>query len=723
MDKSIIRALVVFAGWTITSFLCHYCAKLFLRESADLFAGKNLNVILLTSMQIAFCLILRPVSNTSEKNAAREKYIILIAHACATLATNYSMAVTHAASTFAIKLTEPLTGALAQKLFLGINLSTMQWLSIPVTVYGAVAFAEDTEHDDFKISLGTVLAFMSNVCLALRNVIIKKKHQSNTEIAPNDKPYCVGLTVFCSLGVLVLYYLSVIEITPSRSFYLCALVITSSIFHVLYSYISTVTVLKQFSVVSHAFVNIMKRLIVICLLYMTGSRSASTWNFIGLFICSVGLSVYIWSKIQASSNSMENLSKYTGQVTKAFFMISFTIVVTIVFISQSIYHGLPKKIGSGDHLLSVRHLDGSRDVIFSKPITFDVDEFLVTDLVNHPEEANKLSPLLATRPDVINEAQRIHMNVFQSEIGSYKYAMLFDYDTTENKGDPAIAVGEMILLHKLNIEVIFSCPAGSCDDKTLDEAFTLSKNYSNKDLVILFHGGGNVISSRVADDRRFLEMERFRDFHIVMFPQGILFIGEKTRIDSCRKKYESHGKLTVVWRDMNSFQLGRKLFPNIRSLLAPDMAYQIGFVPRYMPPTHDIIWLKRSDTESPNYEVPEAPSGYRMHVSDWLDWETSQSGSPVEQVFLITTNGLIFMQRGRVVITDRLHGHIFSTLLGIPHVYIDNKHRKISNYHNTWTAGLENVILANSSTDALVQAKNLLAKLDNGLPKITGYFD
>jgi exopolysaccharide biosynthesis predicted pyruvyltransferase EpsI len=111
-----------------------------------------------------------------------------------------------------------------------------------------------------------------------------------------------------------------------------------------------------------------------------------------------------------------------------------------------------------------------------------------------------------------------------------------------------------------------------------------------------------------------------------------------------------------------------------------------------------------------------------MNVSDWLMWKTPRGDSPMENIFLMTTNGMMFLQRGRVVITDRLHGHILSTLLNIPHIYIDNKQRKISNYHTTWTAGLDNVVLANSSIDAVEKAKELLIKLDKELPSVKGYF-
>jgi hypothetical protein len=51
------------------------------------------------------------------KGVMVNKLVIFIAHACATLATNWSIAVTYVASTFAVKLMEPVTSALLQFFF------------------------------------------------------------------------------------------------------------------------------------------------------------------------------------------------------------------------------------------------------------------------------------------------------------------------------------------------------------------------------------------------------------------------------------------------------------------------------------------------------------------------------------------------------------------------------------------------------------------------------
>ncbi|XP_053400787.1 uncharacterized protein LOC123562719 isoform X2 [Mercenaria mercenaria] len=332
----------------------------------------------------------------------------------------------------------------------------------------------------------------------------------------------------------------------------------------------------------------------------------------------------------------------------------------------------------------------SRTLSLSKPLNFSINDFFSVDLVENPEEANKLSPLLTTRPGVIEEAQRIHKNTFKSLLGKYKYAMLFNYSPSENKGDSAIVVGEVILLHKLNISVVFACKFG-CTKQRLDKARAIGKNYTDNELVILFHGGGNVIGWPVADHWRSDLIPRFMRFNIIRFPQSILYIKPQSHIEFCKKLYATHPRLTFIWRDKTSYILGKELFPKVRSLLSPDMAYQIGLVPRFMQPIYDILWIKRGDKESPVYETPQAPIGLSMHVSDWINWKTPRGTSPMEDTFLMTTNGMMFLQRGRIVITDRLHGHILSTLLAIPHVYIDNNQRKISNYHNTWTAGYEKI--------------------------------
>ncbi len=70
--------------------------------------------------------------------------------------------------------------------------------------------------------------------------------------------------------------------------------------------------------------------------------------------------------------------------------------------------------------------------------------------------------------------------------------------------------------------------------------------------------------------------------------------------------------------------------------------------------------------------------------------------------------GETLLSSGKVVITDRLHGHILCSLLKIPHVILDNSYRKISNFRAAWNSGGHLCLEAQSVDDAVIKANTLL---------------
>ena len=346
------------------------------------------------------------------------------------------------------------------------------------------------------------------------------------------------------------------------------------------------------------------------------------------------------------------------------------------------------------------------------------DDFCNLDLVAENMLVDKLSPMLSSNHEVIEEAQRIHWNMFKTLIGHYKYAMLFNFAAFENKGDPAITVGELNIIRKLGIELIFHCPNSNCKVKTLKYAKTISKGYSSQDLVILMQGGGNLLSYEIEDEKRRLVLETFPEFEIILFPQSVWPRANAQHQKRFQDIYSKHPRLTFLYRDRDSYDLGKQMFPKARPLLMPDMAFEIGAVSRFLTPTHDIVWLKRGDIESPKYNVPNNKQGYDVLVADWCKWLTPKGSTILEDPFLIAANGMLFLQRGRVVITDRLHGHILSTLCGIPHVVIDPVNHKLTSYMKSWTGGIENIKVTYTAEDALNKAIELLQKLDDKIPEV-----
>lgn len=48
-------------------------------------------------------------------------------------------------------------------------------------------------------------------------------------------------------------------------------------------------------------------------------------------------------------------------------------------------------------------------------------------------------------------------------------------------------------------------------------------------------------------------------------------------------------------------------------------------------------------------------------------------------------SGIFQLQQHRLVITNRLHGHILCLILGIPHILIPGTYNKMESFYQTWT--------------------------------------
>ncbi|KAK6187077.1 hypothetical protein SNE40_006325 [Patella caerulea] len=591
----------------------------------------------------------------------------------------------NAASTFAIKLLEPITSAVAQSLFQETLIPLSSLISLPLIIYGSLLFT-GSPLGGIEISLGTLLAFMSNIILAARNIAILTEHKRNS--GSRLRNWQGGFLYVVS----ALFALDIAErtgVVPKFTALLVLLLVGSGLFHVMYSYISTHIILKTMTVLNHSILNICKRLLVVILLYAVGRRRASCRNWLGLVMCSVGLVVHVLNKFTKRDDKMEQVSnKRKGLVNT----IKYYMIALLLFGSITI-----------------------------APISYVNRPVIVFNYTLHNptylemKAYDKYSPLLQSSHEIIKEAQRIHYDLFTELLKPYKNVMLFDIALHENKGDSAITMGEMMLLQRLNKTLIYYCDFDRCRD--LQDALSIVKDYSPQNLAIVLQGGGNLVGWTANDILREKLLNAFRGFQFFLFPQGIFMFGGENHLKYCENLYRRETNLTMILRDRNTMRLARKHFAGQPKLImAPDMAFQIGPVRRFIKPFYDILWIRRRDLEKIDDQIPSLPADLQIRIEDWLSWPTTQSNIDMENFYLMAYNGLTFLQRGRVVITDRLHGHILSTLLDIPHVILNNKWNKVSNYHNTWTKGLRNTRVANNGSHAIELARQLLIEYSDVLP-------
>jgi exopolysaccharide biosynthesis predicted pyruvyltransferase EpsI len=308
-------------------------------------------------------------------------------------------------------------------------------------------------------------------------------------------------------------------------------------------------------------------------------------------------------------------------------------------------------------------------------------------------------------------------------IGGYSDCALVGFPDSSNVGDSAIWLGELAWLRDRGVRVAYRCHERDYDANILAG--------SSPGGVILLHGGGNLgdlwprlqrLRERVIQD--------FPHRAIVQLPQTIHF-RDRGALARARDVFDAHPDLTIAVRDTASLDVARREF-QCRTVLCPDMAFYLGDLSAPRKTDVDVLWLRRTDLEA--LPDKDAIDGAGTVVTDWLDARSPvvrQVREAVQPFLRRHPRRLRMLRRyaeatfdyqararmnfgcrlltgGKVVITDRLHGHILSVLLGIPHVVLDNSYGKLRHFHETWTRSMPLVRWAESPAEARAAAEELL---------------
>ena len=124
--------------------------------------------------------------------------------------------------------------------------------------------------------------------------------------------------------------------------------------------------------------------------------------------------------------------------------------------------------------------------------------------------------------DLIQNLQKTTLDILKETLAEYYWAILFDLSNIENKGDPAIGIGELNYLAHLNIKVI-SYHTYTATEKEMDTAKQLSALYPPERLVVLSNGGGNFGGYKYNDYKRASILKRFPDHKFLLFSQSTWF--------------------------------------------------------------------------------------------------------------------------------------------------------------------------------------------------------
>jgi len=297
---------------------------------------------------------------------------------------------------------------------------------------------------------------------------------------------------------------------------------------------------------------------------------------------------------------------------------------------------------------------------------------------------------------------------------------LLDFPDHANVGDSAIWLGEVRALRRIGV----GAPCYVCSVQTYS-APALARRIG--DGAILLHGGGNLGDLWPAHQVfREQVIADFPDHQIVQLPQSIHFQSDDM-LRRARTAFHGHPNFTLLLRDRESLAFAQREF-DARSIPCPDMALSLGSLTRLGRPSVPVLWQSRGDQEAPR---PADREQLRERYGAPRDWMVDDPGL-VMRLYgrlnawyrrhprllrrppLHTMHGALararvergrrFLSQGKIVVTNRLHGHILSMLMGIRHYVSDNTYGKVGSFIETWTADSEHLTFCTTEAEALARA-------------------
>jgi pyruvyl transferase EpsO len=293
---------------------------------------------------------------------------------------------------------------------------------------------------------------------------------------------------------------------------------------------------------------------------------------------------------------------------------------------------------------------------------------------------------------------------------------IVDFPNIRNVGDSAIWLGELAYLAKRNATNL----AYVSQMRDFSETELQARAPTGP---IFIHGGGNFGDIWLPhQDFRERVMKRWPGRPVVQFAASIHY-SSRARAEQTARVIGKHGNFTLFVRDEASKEFAEKHF-DCRVHLCPDMAMCLGALKAPAPHMGVLAMLRGDREKAGSHDFSAFP---HLPVEDWVTepWlpirvakargVASALGSFDRMRMRLSRfnaaahqrlgRGLRQIGRARAIVTDRLHVHILSLLLGKPHAVLDNSYGKIAGFMGAFSGGTSLSYRARSLADAVEWAR------------------
>lgn len=321
-----------------------------------------------------------------------------------------------------------------------------------------------------------------------------------------------------------------------------------------------------------------------------------------------------------------------------------------------------------------------------------------------------------SRTGLIARLEAVIHDCLKHHVAADEPVAILDFPDIRNCGDSAIWLGEMAYL--ANRHGKRPAYVSRMDDFSAEQ---LRRAVPSGPIFI--HGGGNFGDIWGAhQDFRERVLELFPDRPVIQFPQSIHYQSPE-RIEQSARAIDRHRNFTLLVRDGESKAFAEKHF-DCAVALCPDMAFVIGPVAAAAPELPVLAMLRADREKAGNTDLSAWPE---LPVEDWISESirsvrTSKAFGAASALLSLKPGelrlakldaaahnrfqrGIRQISRGRAIVTDRLHVHICSLLIGRPHAVLDNSYGKVRRFMAAFSGGTGLSYRAASPDDGIAWAR------------------
>ncbi len=258
-----------------------------------------------------------------------------------------------------------------------------------------------------------------------------------------------------------------------------------------------------------------------------------------------------------------------------------------------------------------------------------------------------------------------------------------------NLGDHLITLAEFDFLHEIKrCRDIIEIPT---------EMYQIYKERLRKSIpsesIIYINGGGWMGNIWPVEELLLQDMiSTFSYNKVIVFPQTVYFdkktVPYQELINSANEIFKKCRDVTLCVRDRQSYEFANDNYKDIHILLVPDitLAYQ-KHAPKNNGIEHVVGYCLREDRELSRNEEQESLVRSALQELGYTEKSistTSKKRIPTWRREAAVNNGIEAFASCTIVVTDRLHGMIFSYISNTPCIVFDNKTKKVSGVFEEW---------------------------------------